>query len=87
MDLGTKSVFFGALALVLSWIPVVNIIGLLAGIITIAMSLFVRVPNTAVDVEPNLRRANIALVLGVAALVVFGVSTALLLHNNPVEDY
>ncbi|WP_333617751.1 hypothetical protein [Dietzia sp.] len=83
MDLGTKSVVYGIGALLISWIPVLNIIGLVAALITIAFSLFVRVPNTAVDIEPNMRRANIGLALGIAAIIVFGVSTAITLHLNP----
>lgn len=80
MDLGTKSVIFGALAIVLSWMPLLNIIGMVAGFIAIAFAALTRVPNTPVTVPPNMHRANIGLGLGVAALVIFVVSTYMLLN-------
>ena len=80
MDLGTKALIFGVLAIVLCWMPLLNIIGMVAGLIAIVFAGLTRVPNTPVTVPPNMQRANIGLGLGVAALVIFVVSTYMLLN-------
>lgn len=80
MDLGTKALIFGVIAIVLSWMPLLNIIGMVAGLIAIVFAGLTRVPNTPVTVPPNMQRSNIGLGLGVAALVIFVVSTYMLLN-------
>ena len=80
MDLGTKALIFGVLAIVLCWMPLLNIIGMVSGLIAIVFAALTRVPNTPVTVPPNMQRSNIGLGLGVAALVIFVVSTYMLLN-------
>lgn len=80
MDLGTKSVVFGVIALVLSWMPLLNIIGMVAALIAISFAGLTHVPNTPMTVPPNMQRSKIGFCLGVAALVIFVISTYLLLN-------
>lgn len=80
MDLGTKSVIFGVLALVLSWMPLLNIIGMVAAFIAIVFAALTHVPNTPMTVPPNMQRSRIGLILGVVALVVFVASTYMILR-------
>ena len=80
MDLGTKALIFGVIAIVLCWMPLLNIIGMVAGLIAVVFAGLTRVPNTPVTVPPNMQRSTIGLGLGVAALVIFVVSTYMLLN-------
>lgn len=80
MDLGTKSVIFGVLALMLSWMPLLNIIGMVAAFIAIVFATLTRVPNTPMMVPPDMQRSKIGLILGVVALVFFVASTYIILR-------
>ena len=72
MDLGTRSLVLGAGSLVISWVPLLNIIGFLAALMAVAFGLLARWPTGwLTNEEPNPRRALWGVVLGAIALVVF----------------
>ena len=75
MDLGTRALVLGVGALVISWVPVLNIIAFLAGLMAVAFGLLARWPTGwLTNDESNPRRALAGVVLGVIALVVFVVT-------------
>lgn len=72
MDLGTRSLVLGIGSVVISWVPVLNIIGFLAALMAVAFGLLARWPTGWLsNEEPNTRRALWGVVLGAIALVVF----------------
>lgn len=83
MDLGTKTIIFAVLALVLSWMPLLNIIGFVAALIAIAFGLVCH-SNSPNYAEINRRHARIGLAIAVVALIVSVVSSLLILKANPI---
>ena len=73
MDLGTRALVLGVGALVLSWVPLLNVLAFLAALMAVAFGLMARRPGglIATDVEPDPRRGLWAIVLGAVAIVVF----------------
>lgn len=72
MDLGTRSLALGVGSLVLSWVPLLNVIAFLAALMAVAFGLLARWPTGwLAHEEPNTRRALWGVVLGAIALVVF----------------
>lgn len=78
MDLGTRALVLGGCALVGSWIPLLNIVAFVAALMAVGFGGLARWRTGWIaDQEPNERRALWGIVLGVAALVVFAVSSYL----------
>ncbi|UVE96822.1 hypothetical protein [Dietzia sp. B32] len=72
MDLGTRALVLGIGSLAISWVPVLNIIAFLAGLMAVAFGLLARWPTGwLANEESNPRRALAGVVLGGIALVVF----------------
>lgn len=75
MDLGTRALVLGIGSLAISWVPVLNIIAFLAGLMAVAFGLLARWPTGwLANEESNPRRALAGVVLGGTALVVFVVT-------------
>lgn len=75
MDLGTRSLVFGAVALAGSWIAVFNIVAFVAALWAIGFGMLVLWPTGWIPTqEPNTRRAVAGIVLGGLAIVVFAVT-------------
>lgn len=75
MDLGTRALVLGVGALVISWVPVLNIIAFLAALMAVAFGLLARWPTGwLTNQETSPRRAVAGVVLGAVALVVFVVT-------------
>lgn len=75
MDLGTRALVLGAGSLVLSWVPLLNIIAFLAGLMAVAFGLLARWPTGwLTNEDTNPRRGLWGVVLGAIALVVFVVT-------------
>lgn len=75
MDLGTRALVLGVGALVISWVPVLNIIAFLASLMAIAFGLLARWPTGwLTNEEMNTRRALAGVILGGIALVIFVVT-------------
>lgn len=75
MDLGIRALVLGVGSLALSWVPVLNIIAFLAGLMAVSFGLLARWPTGwLVNEEPNPRRALGGIVLGAIALVIFVVT-------------
>lgn len=73
MDLGTRALILGIASLLVSWVPILNVLAFLAALMAVAFGLMARRPGglIATDVEPDPRRALWAIVLGAVAVVVF----------------
>lgn len=72
MDLGTRSLVLGVGSLVLSWVPLLNIIAFLAALMAVAFGLLARWPTGwLTNQEPDPRRGLVGVVLGGVAIVVF----------------
>ncbi|MGN7154798.1 hypothetical protein ACTHRK_01620 [Dietzia cercidiphylli] len=75
MDLGTRSLVLGVGSLVLSWVPLLNIIAFLAALMAVAFGLLARWPTGwLTNQEPDPRRGLVGVVLGGVAIVVFVVT-------------
>lgn len=75
MDLGTRALVLGIGSLLVSWVPVLNIVAFLAALMAVAFGLLARWPTGwLVNEEPNTRRALWGVVLGGVALIVFVVT-------------
>lgn len=75
MDLGTRALLLGVGSLVISWVPVLNIIGFLAALMAVAFGLLARWPTGwLANDDPDPKRAMAGVVLGAIALVVFVVT-------------
>lgn len=75
MDPGTRALVLGVGALVISWVPVLNIIAFLAALMAVTFGLLARWPTGwLTNDETNPRRALAGVVLGAVALVVFVVT-------------
>lgn len=72
MDLGTRALILGVGSLVLSWVPIINIVAFLAALMAVAFGLLARWPTGWLGQgEPDTRRALWGIILGAIALVVF----------------
>ena len=76
MDLGTRSLVLGVGSLLISWVPLLNIVAFLAALMAVAFGLIARWPagDMMAGGEPNERRALWGVILGAIALVVFVIS-------------
>lgn len=75
MDLGTRALVLGVGALLFSWVPLLNIVAFLAGLMAVGFGLLARWPTGwLTQDEPDTRRALWGVILGSVALVVFVVS-------------
>lgn len=75
MDLGTRALVLGIGSLVISWIPVLNIVAFLAALMAVSFGLLARWPTGWIaNEEPNTRRALWGIVLGGIAIVIFVVT-------------
>lgn len=72
MDLGTRALVLGVGSLVVSWVPVFNILAFLAALMAVAFGLLARWPTGWItDEVPHTRRALWGIGLGVVAIVIF----------------
>lgn len=72
MDLGTRALVLGVGSLVLSWVPLINIVAFIAALMAVAFGLLARWPTGwLTNEDPNTRRALAGVVLGAIAIVVF----------------
>lgn len=75
MDLGTRALVLGIGSLLVSWVPVLNIVAFLAALMAVGFGLLARWPTGwLVNEEPNTRRALWGVILGGISLVVFVVT-------------
>lgn len=75
MDLGTKALVVGAAALLTAWIPLLNILAFVAALMAVGFGVLARWRTGWVAAEdPDEGRALWGIVLGVLALVEFGVA-------------
>lgn len=78
MDLGTRALVLGIGALVLSPVPLINVVAFLAALMAVAFGLLARWPTGWLGHEDaNPRRALWGVILGALALVVFIVSATI----------
>lgn len=75
MDLGTRALLLGVGSLVLSWVPLLNIIAFLAALMAVSFGLLARWPTGwLTNQEVDQCRGLAGVVLGAVALVVFVVT-------------
>ena len=72
MDLGTRALVLGVGSLVLSWVPLINIVAFIAALMAVAFGLLARWPTGwLTNEDPDPRRGLAGVVLGAIAIVVF----------------
>lgn len=75
MDLGTRALVLGIGSLVLSWVPIINVIAFIAALMAVSFGLLARWPTGwLANEDPNPRRALGGIILGAIAVVVFVVT-------------
>lgn len=75
MDLGTRALVLGIGSLVLSWVPLINIVAFIGALMAVAFGLLARWPTGwLTNEDPNTTRALWGVVLGAIAVVIFVVT-------------